>query len=152
MSRGPRSYGVRKYRLVRSEAGIAERQRSEQPDPSKNTSSSDSVCRLLYELSRGYAHEDPSTLSRMEYAKLETATLAHVDDSYYYGAYCRKCKHSARLSLTKLRTHLGDTFPLVKIRDKLRCERCSSRQIVIALLAPDQRTGNLVPLFGEKPK
>jgi hypothetical protein len=35
----------------------------------------------------------------MEYAKLETAALAHVDDTYYYGAYCRKCKHSARLSL-----------------------------------------------------
>jgi hypothetical protein len=70
----------------------------------------------------------------------------------YYGAYCRRCKHSARLSLTKLRAHLGDTFPLVKIRDRLRCERCSSRQIVITFLAPDQRTGNLVPLFGEKPR
>jgi hypothetical protein len=30
----------------------------------------------------------------MEDAKLETATLAHVDDSYYYDAYCRKCKHA----------------------------------------------------------
>src|SRR3981189_1916007 len=48
----------------------------------------------------------------MDNARLETATLAHVDDSYYYGAYCRRCKHSARLSLSKLRTHLGDTFPL----------------------------------------
>jgi hypothetical protein len=47
-------------------------------------------------------------------AKVETATLAHVDDSYYYGAYCRKCKHQARLSLVKLRQHLGDTYPLVK--------------------------------------
>jgi hypothetical protein len=35
----------------------------------------------------------------MEYAKLETPALAHVDDSYYYGAYCRKCQYSARLSL-----------------------------------------------------
>jgi hypothetical protein len=76
---------------------------------------------------------------------------AHVDDTYYYGAYCRKCKHSARLSLTKLRAHLGDTFPLVKVKGKLRCERCSSRQIVITLLAPDQRTGNLVELFSRKP-
>jgi hypothetical protein len=124
----------------------------EQPDPLKNTSYSDLECGLLYELSRGYAHEVPCTLSCMEYARLETATLAHVDDSYYYGAYCRKCKHSARLSLTKLRAHLGDTFPLLKIRDKLRCERCRSRQIVITFLAPDQRTGNLVPLFGAKPK
>ena len=44
---------------------------------------------------------------------LETATLAHVDDSYYCGAYCRKCEHSARLALVKLRAHLGDTFPLL---------------------------------------
>jgi hypothetical protein len=87
----------------------------------------------------------------MEYAKLETATLAHVDDSYYYGAYCRQCKHSARLSLPKLRAHLGDTFPLVKIKDKLRCERCRSKQIVITFLAPNQRTGSLAQLFGEKP-
>jgi hypothetical protein len=39
----------------------------------------------------------------MGYAKLETAALAHVDNSYYYGCYCGKCKHSARLSLTNLR-------------------------------------------------
>ena len=87
----------------------------------------------------------------MDSARLETATLAHVDDSYYYGAYCRKCKNSARLSLSKLRAHLGDNFPLVKIRDKLRCERCGSKQIVITFLAPDQRTGNLVELFDLRP-
>jgi hypothetical protein len=87
----------------------------------------------------------------MEYARLETATLAHVDDSYYYGAYCRRCKHSARLSLSKLRTRLGETFPLRKIKEKLRCERCSSKQIVITFLAPDQQTGNLVELFNRKP-
>jgi hypothetical protein len=47
----------------------------------------------------------------MDYAKLETAALANVDDSYYYGAYCRNCKHSAQLALVKLRAHLGDGFP-----------------------------------------
>ena len=88
----------------------------------------------------------------MEYAKLETAALAHVDDSFYYGAYCRKCKHAARLSLVKLRKHLGDTFPLRNIKDRLRCERCSSRQIVITFLAPDQRTGNLAHLFRDAPR
>jgi hypothetical protein len=88
----------------------------------------------------------------MEYAKLETAALAHVDDSYFYGAYCRKCKYAARLSLVKLREHLGDTFPLVKIKDRLRCERCSSRQVVITFLAPDQKTGNVAHLFREMPR
>ncbi len=88
----------------------------------------------------------------MEYAKLETAALAHVDDSYFYGACCRKCKHSARLSLEKLRKHLGDDFPLVKIKDRLRCERCSSRHIVITFLAPNQRTGNVANLFDQLPR
>jgi len=83
----------------------------------------------------------------MEYAKLETAARAHVDDSYYFGAYCRKCKHSARLSLEKLRNHLGDNFPLRTVKDRLRCERCNSRQIVITFLTPNQRTGNVVHLF-----
>jgi hypothetical protein len=83
----------------------------------------------------------------MEYAKLETATLAHVDDTYFYGAYCRKCTHAARLSLEKLRQHLGDNVPLREIKDRLRCERCSSRQIVITFLAPNQRTHNVVHLF-----
>ncbi len=78
---------------------------------------------------------------------METAALAHVDDSYYYGAYCRKCKYSARLSLVKLRAHLGDSFPLAKVKDRLRCEQCASRAIVVTFLAPNQRTGNIAHLF-----
>jgi hypothetical protein len=34
---------------------------------------------------------------------------------------------------------------------RLRCERCGSRQVVITFLAPNQRTGNIASLFGEKP-
>jgi hypothetical protein len=108
---------------------------------------SDPRAPTLYELSRGYAQAPTGTVFDVEYAKLETACLAHD----YYGAYCRKCKHSARLSLVKLRGHLGDNFPLVKVKDRLRCERCSSRQIVITFLAPNQRTGN-VYLFGDLPR
>ena len=77
----------------------------------------------------------------MEYASLETAALAHVDDSYYYGAYCRRCKHSARISLVRLRARLGNDFPLVNVRERLRCEGCGSRAIVITFLAPNHRTG-----------
>ena len=85
----------------------------------------------------------------MEYAKLETASLAHVDDSYYYGAYCRNCKHTARLSLVKLRARLGDDFPLKEVRPRLRCQRCQSRQIVITFLGPHQRSGSLAQMFAE---
>ena len=83
----------------------------------------------------------------MEFAKLETATLAQVDDSYYYGAYCRECNHSARLSLIKLRAHLGDKFLLSKVRERLRCERCTSRQIVVTFLSPNQMNSSVVHLF-----
>jgi hypothetical protein len=82
------------------------------------------------------------TLARMEFAQIETAAFAHVHDSYYYGAYCGKCKHSARLSLVKLRARLGDTFPLRDVRPRLRCRRCRSRHIIITFLGPDQRGEN----------
>jgi hypothetical protein len=85
----------------------------------------------------------------MEYAKLETAALAHVDDSYYYGAYCGKCKHTARLSLVKLRARLGDDFPLRDVRPRLRCRRCRSRHIVITFLGWHQRSGSVARLFDE---
>jgi hypothetical protein len=86
---------------------------------------------------------------RMEYAELETAALAHVDDDYYYGAFCGKCKHTARLSLVKLRDRLGDDFPLKDVRSRLRCRRCRSRHIVVTFLGPHQRAGSLALLFGE---
>jgi hypothetical protein len=83
----------------------------------------------------------------MEHATLETAALAHVNDEYYYGAYCGQCKHSARLSLVKLRERLGDSFPLIDVRLKLRCRRCRSRHIIITFLTPDHCTGSLGKLF-----
>ena|ERR1700722_7982257 len=95
---------------------------------------------------------DSRSRGAMQYAKLDTATLAHVDDSYYYGAYCRRCKHSARLSLVKLRAHLRANFPLAKLRERLRCERCGQREVVITFLAPNQRTGNVAYLFREEPQ
>jgi hypothetical protein len=78
----------------------------------------------------------------MEFATLETAALAHVDDSYYYCAFCGKCKHSARLSPVKLRARLGDTFPLRDVRPRLRCRRCRSRHIIITFFGPNQRSVN----------
>jgi len=56
----------------------------------------------------------------MDYARLETSTLKDVTDDYYYGCSCQSCLHTARLSLSKLRAHLGDEFPLRKIREVLR--------------------------------
>ncbi len=87
----------------------------------------------------------------MEYARLETAKLRDIDDTYYYGAQCRGCGHGARLSVAKLRARVREDFPLTKVRERLRCEKCHSRAVVITFLAPNQRTGNLVELFTRKP-
>ena len=72
-------------------------------------------------------------------------------NSYYLGAYCRKCGHHARLNIAKLKAYLGLGFRLAEIRERLRCQRCGDRkQIVLRLLDPSQRTGNLVYLFERK--
>jgi hypothetical protein len=47
--------------------------------------------------------------------------------------------HTARLSLSKLRAHLGDDFPLIKIRERLKCPTCNSRQVTITFLGPHQK-------------
>jgi hypothetical protein len=71
-------------------------------------------------------HERSTTrrryIPRMVYARLESATLKDVTDDYYYGCSCQSCLHTARLSLCKLRTHLGPDFPLIKIRERLNAK------------------------------
>ena len=86
----------------------------------------------------------------MEYARLETAILKDVTDEYYYGCSCQSRLHTARLSLSKLRRHLGDDFPLIKIRERLKCQICSSRQVTITFLGPHQKGGNLHYLFDKE--
>jgi hypothetical protein len=91
-------------------------------------------------------------VSRVDYPKLETALLKDVDDTYYYGANCRSCLHASRLSLSKLRAHLGGDFPVAKIRERLKCELCGGKQVVVTYLTPSQSTGSLVHLFEKKPR
>lgn len=86
------------------------------------------------------------------FACLETATLKDVTDDYYYGCHCTSCLHTARLSLSRLRAHLGVDFPLIKIRERLKCVICSSRKVTITFLGPHQKGGNLHDLFETKPR
>jgi len=84
------------------------------------------------------------------FARLETGTLKDVTDDYYYGSSCQSCLHTARLSLSKLRAHLGADSPLRKIRERLMCQICSSRKVIVTFLAPHHKGGNLHELF-QKP-
>jgi hypothetical protein len=85
----------------------------------------------------------------MERAHFSTAKLADVDDSYYFGVHCRSCLRNARLSLTRLRGLLGECFPVVEVRTRLKCSTCGSREITVTFLAPHQAVGNLANLFNE---
>jgi hypothetical protein len=87
----------------------------------------------------------------MDYARLETAKLSDVDDSYYYAADCQSCLRSRRLSLARLRAALGDDYPLKDIRPRLKCATCGSKAMIITFLAPNQAVGNLAQLFSQEP-
>jgi hypothetical protein len=86
------------------------------------------------------------------YARLETGTLKNVTDDYYYGCHCTSCLHTARLSLSRLRSQLGDDFPLIRIRDRLKCQICSSRKVTVTFLGPHEKGGNLHQLFQKEPR
>jgi predicted nucleic-acid-binding Zn-ribbon protein len=86
----------------------------------------------------------------VEYANFSTAKLAEVDDRYYYSVSCQSCMRGRRLSLTKLRGLLGDDFPVVKVKTRLKCSTCGSKQLTVAFLAPHQAVGNLAHLFHEQ--
>jgi hypothetical protein len=83
----------------------------------------------------------------VEYANFNSAKLVNLDDSYYYGIECRSCLRSARLSLPRLRGLLGDDFPVVKVRARLKCSVCGSKELTVTFLAPHQAVGNLADLF-----
>jgi hypothetical protein len=84
-------------------------------------------------------------------ANFSTAKLAEVDDRYYYGVSCQSCMRSARLSLTRLRGLLGDDFLVVKVRPRLKCSTCGSKELTVTFLAPYQAVGHLADLFHRKP-
>lgn len=85
----------------------------------------------------------------MEYANFCTAKLADVDDRYYFGVHCGSCLRSARLSLSRLRGLLGYDYPAVKVRTRLECSRCGSKQITVTFLGPHQAVASFANLFTE---
>lgn len=86
----------------------------------------------------------------MEPARLSTATLADVDDTYYFGVDCRSCLRDVRLSLVRLRGLLGDDFLVADIRARLKCSTCGSKQIIVTFLAPNHGGSSLAHLFNEE--
>jgi hypothetical protein len=87
----------------------------------------------------------------VEYATFNSATLADVDDSYYYAVDCRSCLRNARISLSRLRGLLGSDFPVIKVKSRLKCSTCGAKQFTVTFLAPNQAVGSLTNLFQQRP-
>jgi hypothetical protein len=85
----------------------------------------------------------------VEYATFSTATLGDVDDGYYYALDYQSCLRSARISLTRLRGLLGGDFPMIKVRTRLKCSVCGSKELTVTFLAPNQAVGSLASLFNK---
>jgi hypothetical protein len=63
-------------------------------------------------------------------ADYTTGLIGDIDERYYVGVSYSACYRGKRLSVTRLRTLLGDAFPLVSVRKRLRCQTYSSKQVV----------------------
>lgn len=87
----------------------------------------------------------------MDYPTLQTARLGELDHAFYYAAECQDCHYRVRLSLVRLRSQLGDDFPLIDLRSRLKCSQCGSRRIVIAYFTPAHSSANLRAFFDETP-
>jgi hypothetical protein len=103
----------------------------------------------LYDLYSSNPQPRGGNVRGVEYANFSTAKLADVDDRYYFGVHCRSCLRSARLSLSRLRGLLGDDFPVVKLRTRLKCSVCGSKELTVTFLAPHQTVSNLADLFNK---
>jgi hypothetical protein len=85
----------------------------------------------------------------VDHVNYSTAKLSEVDDRYYYGVSCQSCLREARISLVRLRSVLGDDYPVVKVLSRLKCRTCGSKRVTVTFLGPHQAVGNLAYLFQE---
>lgn len=83
---------------------------------------------------------------------LSTAKLGELDDTrYYYSASCQSCLRKVRISLVRLRSQLGDDFPLGDVRPRLKCSTCGSRKIIVAFWTPEHNWQMHEDSFREPP-
>jgi hypothetical protein len=83
----------------------------------------------------------------VHYLSYETAKLGEITDEYYFAAQCSVCKHRRRFKISTLRDALGTNFEVRRIRPRLRCNRCGSKQIIVSFFNPGHRAGSLHRLF-----
>ena len=54
-------------------------------------------------------------------------SLNDLLESFHLYAECERCQRSMQLSVEKLIARLGDDFPVIDLRPRLRCTGCNIR-------------------------
>lgn len=60
--------------------------------------------------------------------------LGDLTAAYRLYGVCNACSRMDKLSVVALATRLGPRHPIARIRDKLRCRRCHSRDCGIRIV------------------
>ena len=62
------------------------------------------------------------------------STLADLTQSYRLYGVCNACHRMERVNLIKLSMALGAAFPIMRIKTKLRCHECRSKDCGIRIV------------------
>ncbi len=62
------------------------------------------------------------------------STLADLTQSYRLYGVCNACHRMERINLLKLSLALGAAFPIMRVKTKLRCNKCDSRDCGIRIV------------------
>jgi hypothetical protein len=80
------------------------------------------------------------------YAKLDTAKISDLTDGHNFAVSCSSCRHGLRLTATTLRQWFPEEFPVVLVRNRLRCSKCGVKAVIVTYLTPDQASNPVTRL------
>jgi hypothetical protein len=72
------------------------------------------------------------TLAGMDQDPLLTMNLGQAWPEIVYTANCLHCHEIRRVDLKAMAERLGQDFPLLKLRERLKCQKCERKRITIA--------------------
>lgn len=79
-------------------------------------------------------------MSTMSTDPLSAATLADAE-KYVYRVSCKECERSLNIDLVALRNQLGADFPIRRLKQRLGCKSCGSRDTTIVFIVLDSSIG-----------
>lgn len=75
-------------------------------------------------------------------------SLGQAAKDQVYLIECTRCKHKAQIDLTAMAKELGESFPLLELKARLKCSKCASKQTIFTTLwKSSTATANFVKDF-----